>query len=260
MAYFLDQTQYQIALSETPKRIISLVPSQTELLHYLGLENEVVGITKFCIHPNEWFQSKERVGGTKKLDIEKIRALKPDLILGNKEENTKEDIELLRNEFSVWLSDVNDLDTAIDLIDQVGVLTNKISVAQQLIHKIYFAQENLPKINKRVLYFIWNEPMMTAGKNTFIDAMLTEAGFENVLSINRYPGLSEEAIKELNPDYLFLSSEPFPFAEKHRDEYQAIFPNSKVELIDGELFSWYGSRLLRSFDYFRELNERLAKS
>lgn len=258
MAFFKDQTQYQISLEKTPKRIISLVPSQTELLHSFGLEEEVVGITKFCIHPAEWFQSKERVGGTKKLDIEKIRALKPDLILGNKEENTKEEIELLRSEFAVWLSDIHDLDSAVDMIDQVGVLTNKIPAAQQLIHKILDAVLTLPTSNKTALYFIWNEPMMAAGKGTFIDAMLSEAGFKNALSVSRYPELGEEEIKKLNPDFIFLSSEPFPFKEKYRLIYQERFPDCKVVLVDGELFSWYGSRLLQSFDYFRTLNEKLC--
>lgn len=257
MAYFKDQTQYQINLQKIPKRIISLVPSQTELLHFLGLENEVIGITKFCIHPNDWFRTKDRVGGTKKLNIEKIKELKPDLILGNKEENTKEDIELLREEYPVWLSDVNNLDMAMDMIDQVGVMTNKISEAQQLIHKIYFAQQDLPKTAKRVLYFIWDEPMMAAGKGTFINNMLGEAGFENALLEDRYPELNTNQVDDLEPDFIFLSSEPFPFKEEHRAKYQKKFPDCKVVLVDGELFSWYGSRLLQSFDYFRKLNEEL---
>lgn len=261
MAYFNDQTQYQISLNQTPKRIISLVPSQTELLHYLGLDQQVVGITKFCIHPSGWFQTKERIGGTKKLNLEKIRSLKPDLILGNKEENTQEDIEALRQEFPVWLSDINNLEDALDMIDQVGVMTNKISEAQKLIHKIFFAEAELPAPTaKTVLYCIWNEPLMAAGKDTFIDAMLGKAGFENVLSQSRYPALTQTEITDLHPDFIFLSSEPFPFNEKHRAEYQKMYGDSKVVLVDGELFSWYGSRLVDSFRYFRQLNEHLAQS
>jgi len=254
---YTDQTGHIIQLAQRPRRIISIVPSQTEMLHYLGLEKEVIGITKFCIHPKEWFQKKDRVGGTKQLNIEKIKRLEPDLILGNKEENTKEQIEELREYFPVWLSDVDSIDRAIDLIDQIGIITNTIPKAQQLIHQIFLAQDDLPKSNKRVLYFIWHEPKMTAGKNTFIDAMLNEAGFKNVLQVPRYPELSEEDIEALSPEYIFLSSEPFPFKEKHRIAYQNRFPNAKVILVDGELFSWYGSRLLHSFDYFRELNEGL---
>lgn len=258
MAYFKDQTQYQISLEKTPRRIVSLVPSQTELLWTLGLEKEVVGITKFCVHPKAWFENKERVGGTKKLNLEKIKSLKPDLILGNKEENNKEDIESLRTEFPVWLSNVHDLNSAVEMIDQVGVMTNKIPASQQLIHKIFNAQLDLPKLNKTALYLIWNDPLMTAGKGTFIDAMISEAGFENVLTTTRYPELSDEEVKVLNPDFIFLSSEPFPFQEKHQLAYQERFPDSQVVLVDGELFSWYGSRLLQSFDYFRNLNEKLC--
>ena len=259
MAYFNDQTSYQINLSGTPKRIVSLVPSQTELLYTLGLEDEVIGITKFCIHPNEWFKTKERVGGTKKLDIEKILSLQPDLILGNKEENTKEDIEALRKHAPVWLSDIYSFDDAIDMIDQVGIMTNTITKAQMLIHSIFIAQNELvPTAPKRVAYLIWNEPLVLAGKNTFIDAMMTAAGFENILTTKRYPTLTDAQLKKLNPQYIFLSSEPFPFTEKHSDDFQERFPDATIVLVDGELFSWYGSRLLKSFDYYRVLNESLG--
>jgi ABC-type Fe3+-hydroxamate transport system substrate-binding protein len=254
----IDQTGFEIELDSKPKRIISLVPSQTELLHYLGLEDEVVGITKFCIHPNAWFQGKERVGGTKKLDLDKIKSLQPDLIIGNKEENTKEDIEWLRKEYPVWLSDIDTMEEAIDMIDQVGIMTGVIPKAQTLIHKIFEAQADLPVSDKKVLYFIWDDPKMVVGKKTFIDAMLSEAGFVNCVSQERYPSLNPEDIKAFNPDFIFLSSEPFPFKEKHQQEFQKSFPNAKVELVDGELFSWYGSRLLKSFDYFRVLHERLV--
>jgi len=255
---FIDQTGFEVELGSKPQRIISLVPSQTDLLHHLELDDEVVGITKFCIHPNSWFQDKPRVGGTKKLDFEKIESLQPDLIIGNKEENTKEEIELLRKEYPVWLSDIDTMEEAIDMIDQLGVITNTIPKAQTLIHKIFEAQANLPKSDKTVLYFIWDEPKMVAGKKTFIDAMLKEAGFINCVSEERYPNLSENEIMNLNPDFIFLSSEPFPFKEKQQHDYQKAFPKAQVELVDGELFSWYGSRLLKSFDYFRALHERLV--
>ncbi len=257
---FTDQIGHVISLSKQPQRIISIVPSQTELLFDFELENEVIGITKFCIHPKKWFDTKERIGGTKTLNIEKIRSLKPDLIIANKEENTKEQIELLQSEFNVWTSDIHNLDTAIDMIDQLGVLTNCIPKAQQLIHGIFESQGEIKSNSKSVLYSIWHEPFMVAGSDTFISDMLSAAGFENVVTKGRYPELSAQKVKELQPDFIFLSSEPFPFKEKQRLDYQKQFPDSKVVLVDGELFSWYGSRLLKSFDYFRELNESLAQS
>src|ERR1700741_3198050 len=108
--HFIDQTGRKISIPQIPQRIISLVPSQTELLFDLGLDKEVVGITKFCVHPPEWFQTKTRVGGTKQLKIDLIKQLQPDLIIANKEENVKEQIEELEKHFPVWISDVNNLE------------------------------------------------------------------------------------------------------------------------------------------------------
>src|SRR5438045_6010203 len=107
------------------KKIISLIPSQTELLSYLGLEKEVIGITKFCVHPKEWFTIKTRVGGTKNLNIDLIKNLQPDLIIANKEENVKEQIEELAIDFNIWVTDVNTLKDALGMIKDVGELTNK---------------------------------------------------------------------------------------------------------------------------------------
>ena len=133
---FTDQLNNTINLDAFPKRIISLVPSQSELLWDLGLREELVGITKFCIHPNEMFKSIERVGGTKKLDIDKIRELKPDLIIGNKEENEQTQIEELQKEFSVWMSDIYDLSDAFDMISSLAEITGKENKAEQLIKTI----------------------------------------------------------------------------------------------------------------------------
>ena len=121
-----DQMHRKIHLPRFPlRRIISLVPSQTELLYDLGLEEEVVGITKFCVHPPEWFQSKARVGGTKTIHFEKIKALQPDLIIGNKEENEREQIEALAECFPVWMSDIATLEDALDMMLRVGALVDR---------------------------------------------------------------------------------------------------------------------------------------
>lgn len=241
----------EVYLPAFPLRIISLVPSQTQLLHYFGLEDEVVGITKFCIHPEEWFHSKERVGGTKSIDIEKVKALKPDLIIGNKEENERKDIEALEQIAPVWMSDIYDLNDALQMIESIGLITNKQNKSRQLTESIEANFNSLKKFQKQrtVLYFIWNEPMMLAGPNTFIDAMLKECGLMNLASIERYP----EASGNENPDFVFLSSEPFPFSKKHQVEFQNRYPNSKVVLVDGEFFSWYGSKLKDTPTYFKEL-------
>ena len=243
----------EVAITSSPKRIISLVPSQTELLHAFQLENEVVGITKFCIHPKEWFESKKRIGGTKQLKLDVIRELQPDLIIGNKEENTKEDIAFLEKEFPVWMSDVNTIEDAFEMILSVGEICNRQQESQVFVQNICNSFQGLNAIGKgkKVLYFIWHEPAFVTGKNTFIDAMIQLLGFENACSLERYPSLDE--LKNCQPDFVFLSSEPFPFSESHRSYYSQLFPEAKVLFVDGEMFSWYGSRMELAADYFKKM-------
>ncbi len=251
---FTDQLNNTINLTAYPKRVISLVPSQSELLWDLGLRDELIGITKFCIHPRELFKTVERVGGTKTLDLDKIRALKPDLIIGNKEENEQLQILELQKEFPVWMSDIFTLEDALNMILLVGELVNKSKEAFSINQKIHNSFLEINTVSKTVLYLIWNNPYMAAGGNTFIGDMLRRIGLKNVLSNQeRYPQLSMKQIQDLNPEIVFLSSEPYPFKESHIEELQHFSPKSKIVLVDGELFSWYGSRLTKSVVYFNEL-------
>lgn len=246
--------------SNSSLRIVSVVPSQTELLYTLGLDSEVVGITKFCVHPTTWFKTKTRVGGTKKINIELIKQLQPTLILANKEENVKEQIEVLRDVCPVYVSDIATFDDALQMMEEIGQLTNRNEMARELIEQLQFQSTQFQTKAKpvSVLYLIWQKPYMAAGSNTFIDAMLQAGGWHNVVAQTRYPELSESDILALNPELVFLSSEPFPFKQQHIDTIQSILPNAKIILVDGEMFSWYGSRLLHSFDYFKTLHEKLA--
>ncbi|PWH86680.1 cobalamin-binding protein [Brumimicrobium oceani] len=236
-------------------RIISLVPSQTELLYDLGLGDRVIGITKFCIHPNEWFRSKERIGGTKDANIDKIAALKPDLIIGNKEENTKEDIEALRKIAPVYMSDIYDLEDSLEMIAQVSKLCNVEKRGVEMVDEIKSNFRTItPFTHKaKVAYLIWKDPFMGVGSNTFIDVILTDhMGMMNVLgNQERYPELDMENLPEL--DYVFLSTEPYPFKEKHFAEIQNYFPKAKLMLVDGEYFTWYGSRLINAPAYLKGL-------
>lgn len=252
----IDQMNNAIRLGAYPKRIVSLVPSQTEFLHAIGLKDEVVGITKFCIHPEAWFRSKNRVGGTKNVNFDKVKALQPDLIIGNKEENSKEDIEKLKSICPVWMSDIYNLEDACEMMLKIGELTNKTDQSTKIVSKIqsYFnSLINQTKSSKSVLYLIWKNPYIAVGKNTFIDDMIQRIGLKNFTLEERYPEIHLSALKE-HPDLIYLSSEPFPFKEKHIKDLQEMFPNSKIELVDGELFSWYGSRLQYSADYFKSLH------
>lgn len=250
----IDQMGRNVEVCEFPKRIISLVPSQTELLHYLGLEDKVIGITKFCIHPTHWFQNKERIGGTKDLKITDIISLKPDLIIGNKEENNQSDIEELERMFPVWMSDINSFEDALKMIEEIGLLTQTITKAKSLISKINNNFKSCSKIgrNNSVLYYIWDKPAMVAGKNTFIDSILSKFGLVNLIQANRYPHLENTTLNG-QPDYLFLSSEPYPFSGKHVQKFQELYPNTKILLVNGEMFSWYGSRLIFAPEYVKNL-------
>ena len=256
-----DQMGRTILAPDAPERIISLVPSQTELLHDLGLGERVVGITKFCVHPETWFHGKHRVGGTKKVDMEKLRALKPDLIIGNKEENERKDILALEQEFPVWMSDVRDLPGALDMILRLGELTGTADKARAIGRKIEQGFAELIPLDPTLsaTYFIWREPFMVAGHGTFVNDMLARCGLVNVFDDGdaRYPDITAQELAESDPDIILLSSEPYPFKEEHLAEFNMICPGTPVHMVDGEMFSWYGSRLLQAPGYFEGLIRRL---
>ena len=259
-----DQLGNTIEIEFPPKRIISLVPSQTEFLFDLGLDEEIMGVTRFCIHPVNKVAAKTKIGGTKKFNIEKIKSLRPDLIIGNKEENYRQGIEQLRADFAVWISDIFTLPDNYAMMGELGRITNKQREAENLIAAMqqgFSSLENTMvkrKGESSCAYFIWRKPFMVAGNNTFINYMLGVFGFKNVFDgLERYPEINPEILKSQNPDCIFLSSEPYSFSEKHFDEFQAFAPNAKVVLVDGEMFSWYGSRLKLAPDYYSELYKHL---
>jgi len=262
---FTDQLNRTVTLDFPPRRIVSLVPSQTELLYSLGLEKEVVGITKFCVEPESWFRSKTRVGGTKQVHFDRIAELQPDFILANKEENDRSDIMHLERQYPVWVSDIRALKDALMMIRQVGELCQRSDQALSLIQDIrqHFGnwEKKRPQKPVTAAYFIWAKPLMVAGGHTFINHLMERAGFRNVFAdLHRYPQVTEEQLLEQQPDVLLLSSEPFPFTEKHAHSWQQRLPKSKAILVDGMAFSWYGSRLLSTPDYFARLHRQIAAS
>jgi len=242
------------------QKIISLVPSQTELLFDLGLDEEVIGITKFCVHPEKWFRTKTRIGGTKTIDTEKIHLLRPDLVIANREENVKEQVDSLKQFTRVYVSDVKNFADALNMISQIGKLVNRESQSQILIEEIRKRFARLKKINNEIpaAYLIWRDPYMTVGGDTFISDMMKYCGLKNIFENKlRYPEISIEELQTLNCKILLLSSEPYPFKQKHIDELQPLLPNTKILLVDGEMFSWYGSRLLHAPDYFEQLMQTI---
>ncbi len=262
---FTDQLNRTIEISSIPQKIISLVPSQTELLFDLGLEEQIAGVTKFCVHPAHIRKSKPIIGGTKNLRIAEIKKIQPDLIIANKEENEQAQIEELALEFPVWISDIKNFDDALEMILQIGEITGKKNQAEKIHQKILEAKTNFtlrlnPKIQSEIstLYLIWKDPFMTIGGDTFISDLMRLAGFKNLYEkLERYPEINIRETVVLQPELILLSSEPYPFKENHISELRTIFPKSIIHLVDGEMFSWYGSRMLHCFEYFADLRDQL---
>jgi ABC-type Fe3+-hydroxamate transport system substrate-binding protein len=262
MPLFTDQTGHTFELAHTPQRIISLVPSITELLAYLGLHNEVIGITKFCIYPDEWFRTKTHIGGTKQVKIDLVHQLQPHLIIANKEENVKDQIDELAKYYPVYISDVNTLEDTYEMIEHIGSMTGTLVKATELIKEIKSGFDTL-KLNLyhtyKTAYLIWRDPYMTVGRDTFIHSIMELAGFKNVFAGSlRYPEVTVNDLKTAGCELLLLSSEPFPFRQKHIDELQPQLPGVRIELVKGEMFSWYGVRPRYAPGYLFRLNREIG--
>lgn len=232
------------------KRIISLVPSLTELLIDFGLKDELVGRTKFCIYPEQRVQLIPSVGGTKNPHIQKILSLNPDLIITNKEENRKEDVQELAKHTEVIVTEIDTADQALEWIAKLGKLTGKMEEAQTLVSKINRLLYQIPESEPvHTAYFIWKDPWMTVGNDTYIHDVMSRYGLVNVFgNRSRYPATTFEELSSLSPGLVLLSSEPYPFKEKHISELKEVCPDSNIELVNGEWFSWYGSRMVPSFE------------
>ncbi|MCF6347173.1 MAG: helical backbone metal receptor [Flavobacteriaceae bacterium] len=264
---FKDQLNRNLYLDNNPQRIVSLVPSQTELLVDLGLEENIVGITKYCVHPTHLKGSKTIVGGTKKVNYKKIAALNPDIIICNKEENTEEIVSELEKHFSVYVSDIITFNDTFNMIADFGDIFNSKPIALQLINSI---QSKLDDFNsfieqyspKKVAYFIWPKPWMVAGGKNYINETLKLNKFENIFenAPDRYLEVYIEYLVSLNfdlkPELIILPSEPFHFKKEHVEKLKK-FIDCQFIFVDGEMFSWYGSRLLKALDYFKNLHKHI---
>ncbi|PWA08482.1 ABC transporter substrate-binding protein [Flavobacterium laiguense] len=261
MKQFIDQIGTSHSFETSPKRIVSLVPSQTELLYDLGLEENIVGITKFCVHPYHFKSTKKIVGGTKNVHYDRIRLLEPDIIICNKEENTQEIVAELRKICSVWVTNIATIEDNFQMITDFGQIFDRRTEARKWNDKLAFALSDFKNFIaaipvKKVAYFIWKKPYMVAGSGTFIDELLKLNHFQNhFASKERYPEIELEKMEEEgNLDLVLLSSEPFPFKAEDGYEIARSTENAKAILVDGEMFSWHGSRLLKAFDYFKYLH------
>ncbi|PCI05033.1 MAG: cobalamin-binding protein [Flavobacteriaceae bacterium] len=267
MKTYIDQLGRTLEFSKTPTRIVSIVPSITELLYDLGLEDSIVGITSYCVHPFHFLSTKKSVGGTKKVNLKRVKELAPDIIICNKEENTPEMVNSLSEIAPVYVSDVNTITDSLDLIQQLGNILSCRTEARNLVSKINFKLDDFKLYMKdmptrKVAYFIWAKPWMVAANNTFINEILTLNKFENIYqNLDRYPTIQLEKIRfDGDPRIVLLPSEPFKFTDDHAFEIASYANRSMTVFADGEYFSWYGSRLLKAFDYFKQLQKKIDSS
>jgi ABC-type Fe3+-hydroxamate transport system substrate-binding protein len=258
MSIYFDQLGRKIELEKPPQKIISLVPSITELLFDLGLEEAIKGRTKFCIHPIEKAKKVPSVGGVMGLKYRLIEEIKPDIIFASKEENAKKEIMEIERQFPVWVSDVHNLEDAKEMIASIGEICNSSEAAKDMNAKIdqeFQKLSDIPEDVIRGVYLVWKNPYYTINGQTFIHDMLKRCGVKNVFSNKeeQYPIINEKDMKERKPDYIFLPSEPYNFKDKDLDELKKQFPSTEVKRVDGEYFSWYGSHLLKAPSYFKQI-------
>ena len=259
-----------ISLSRPPQRIITLVPSTTESVHALGAGERLVGVTRYCVLPPEARENASVVGGTKGPRIDAIRDLKPDLILGNKEENREQDVRTLEPVAPVYVAFPGDLTTVLEELRKLGTLLQCDDHARNLVDNLdrartSLAQESRGRAPFRFLYLIWQKPYMAAGTATFIDAFIREAGGINVIKpeAGRYPQLTAAEIEKLHPDVVLFSSEPFPFEAKHMTELLSATSDplrlkGRTLLVDGRLLSWHGARLRDGIPYLSDLARKIV--
>lgn len=254
MPEIIDHLGRKVQIKENPQRIISLVPAITETLFELGLGDKIIGRTRFCKFPVDKVKSAVNIGGTKEIKLDRIHELKPDLIIAEKEENTKEIVELLEQYYPVFVFEIQHIEDVYRMIQDAGKITAHQVEANTMEASIRTAFETLPKAqNKRIAYVIWQKPYMVVGKETYIQTLLNEMGFINpfVTKEGRYPVVTEGDLLEANLDEIFLATEPFPFREKHLAEFQEMLPQVKPRIVDGEMF-WYGAKMVEAAAYFKK--------
>lgn len=259
---FVDHLGRKVEIPYPPQRIISLCPSITETLYDFGLDEQIAGRTQFCIHPANKVEQAVIVGGTKQIKAEKIEAIQPDLIIAEKEENTKEMVEALAEKYPVYVAKVENYEESLRMIRDLGEITNRTEQAGELVEKIEQRFGDLHFAHgRKVAYVVWKDPYMVVGSNTFVDSILAKCGLENVFRNRngRYPEVTLEDFREASPDYLLLSSEPYPYKEPHRREFAELFPGMTPLLVDGEMFIWYGARMVQAVDYLNELLGRMQE-
>lgn len=253
MRKMTDHVGRTIEIAISPKRIISLCPAITTTLFSIGLDKEIIGRTRYCLFPENKVEQLEVVGGTKDINLEKIRTLNPDLIIAEKEENTEEIVLQLEKEFPVYVFEVQSIEDNDRMIQDLGQLTNKETASARLREQILQALGSLPNLQgKKVAYMIWQNPFMVVGDDTYINALLGAMNLVNPFTAveGRYPVVTLEDLQQMDLDYLLLATEPFRFKERHVEKMASLLTTVQVSLIDGEMF-WYGVNMIDGANYLK---------
>jgi len=256
MAARVDASGVAVELPRPPRRIVSLVPSTTEILCALGLGEALVGITVYCVEPRDVVRGKTRIGGEKNPDLEKIRTLEPDLVIANIEENVRDDIDRLRAwSIPVWVTYPRTVAEGIQLIGELGELTGAPARAAELLRDIEPLHERVRMATARrppvtVFYPIWRGPYMTINGDTYIHDMLKVCGARNIFADRpeRYPTVTLDEVAARRPDVILLPDEPFRFRRAHLADFAKYTDvpavrDGRIRLVDGKPFSWHGPRI-----------------
>jgi ABC-type Fe3+-hydroxamate transport system substrate-binding protein len=237
----------------TVKRVVSLVPSLTELVWWLGCGDRMVGRTRFCTEPAAQVEGTPPVGGTKNPDIPAILSLRPDIVLANKEENRREDVEALRGAgLDVLVTDPNSVAEAAEMIATIGRLLGREERARELVDDIDHAvAESGPSWRPRVFVAVWRRPLLGLGGGTYGHDVLQLAGADNLLGHRkRYPEVDWSELRDLRPDLILLPDEPYRFGTRHVREFSLAGP---ARVVDGRMLWWYGPRIPAALRTLRAL-------
>jgi ABC-type Fe3+-hydroxamate transport system substrate-binding protein len=238
-----------------PQRIVSLIPSTTELLCDLGLADRLVGVTAYCVEPRDVVRAKVRIGGEKDPDLEKIRALAPDLVIANVEENVRAHVDTLRQwGVRVWVTYPRTVAESLRMIRELGEVTGAAPRAAAMAtareRGLAAAAATSGAAPVRVFYAIWRHPYMTVSGDTYISDLLATCGAVNIFAAadSRYPAVDLDEVAARGPEVILLPDEPFRFRRAHLRDFESYTDvpavrDRRIHLVDGKPFSWHGRRL-----------------
>ena len=261
----VDASGVALELSAAPRRIVSLIPSTTELLCALGLADALVGVTVYCVEPRDVVRGKARVGGEKDPDLAAIRALAPDLVVANVEENRREDVDALRAAgIPVWVTYPRTVAEGLAMIRELGEVTGVRDRARALLdtlEPLYAAARGRAarRAPVSVFYPIWRQPWMTIGADTYVHDLLATCGGANVFAdLARYPTITLDDMAARGPEVILLPDEPFRFRRAHLRDFDAFagvpaVRDGRIHLVDGKPFSWHGPRLAEALTKLPDL-------